>query len=60
MGHLSEKSADRRKQLKWCVIRIAEAFAIFVTFAVHNEWAQCWCKTQEVGHARNKSLNGVQ
>ena len=42
------------------MIRVVETFAIFVTFAVHKEWAHCWRKIYGAGHARNKSLYAVE
>ena len=39
---------------------MVETFAIFVTFAVHKEWAHCWRKIYGAGHARNKSLYAVE
>ena len=60
MKRLSDKSPDRCHLLKWWVIRIVETFAIFVTFAVYKEWADCWRTTQDVGHARNKWLYALR
>jgi hypothetical protein len=31
-----------------------------VIFAVHQQWARSWSKTQVVGHARNERLYVVQ
>jgi|GEM_PF-3597778 hypothetical protein len=42
------------------VMDIADVFAIFVIFAVHKQWARCWCKPQVVGHARNVLVYTVE
>lgn len=39
---------------------MVETFANFVIFAVYKEWAHCWRKSQDSGHARNKSLYAVE
>lgn len=42
------------------MIRIAETFAIFGTFAVNEQWARCWWKTSDLGQAPHDSLYAVE